>query len=151
MMCLLQQRLLAGAWRHSTQASFSGQVAAPASIPMWWPVSGLIDLLTLRVGWSSSLSAAPVSGLISDGCWGQAGRWLSDLAGWPPSALTLASFFGHQLNTPLPDSQTLLELKPNVRFVQLPMQPCTYLLVHANTPFHFSTMANICAAVSSIK
>lgn len=62
-----------------------------------------------RVGWSSSLSAAPVSGLISDGCSGHARPWLSDRAGWPPSALTLASFFSHQLNTPLPNPKTLPE------------------------------------------
>lgn len=47
----------------------------------------------------SSLSGAPVSGLMSDGCSGHVGPWLSDRAGWPPSALTLTPLYGHRLNT----------------------------------------------------
>lgn len=53
------------------------------------------------VGRRSSVSGAPVSGLMSDGCSGHAGPWLSDRAGWPPSALTLYASLRPSVKHPL--------------------------------------------------
>lgn len=70
--------------------------------PSWFDVrwEGWLTPWPFCVGWRSSLSGAPVSGLMSDGCSGHAGPWLSDRAGWPPSALTLRPLYGHQLTPP---------------------------------------------------
>lgn len=78
------------------------------------------------VGRRCSVSGAPVSGLMSDGCSGHAGPWLSDRAGWPPSALTLTPLYGHQLTAPPPPPSPLPPPTPPTQhpwsFLPLPVR-----------------------------
>lgn len=124
------------------------QLVRPSWFDGRW--EGWLTLWPFCVGRRRSVSGAPVSGLMSDGCSGHAGPWLSDRAGWPPSALTLTPLYGHQLTAPppppllppptpppnIPDPSSPSQWGLKLRFVQL-LQNFVMLLptrVHTQMP-----------------